>query len=145
MHYTMLLWISEKKYPILECTGSLNSKRDNLSSIYGIFEIKMCNRKCICMFIGNGHLSIDPWIWLELTTLSSTASVLKDGRIWFEVVDFWWSIPHWETRIGHFGARVDKNIKLNKFFDELRLLRSLSKLRLLRLLRFLMPKKPLSM
>ena len=31
-----------------------------------------------------------------------------------EIGDFWWSIPHWETRIGHFGARVDGNIKLSK-------------------------------
>ena len=52
-------------------------------------------------------------------------------------VDFWWSNPHWETRIGHFGARVDENIKLRKFFDKMRLLRSLRALRLLRLLRSL--------
>ena len=37
----------------------------------------------------------------------------------------------------HFGAGVDGNIKINKFFDEIRLLRSLRPLRLLRLLRSL--------
>ena len=56
-----------------------------------------------------------------------------------------------QARIGHFGARLDKNIKLVKFFDKLRLLTSLRPLKFLRilrplrLLRFLMPKKSLSM
>ena len=54
-----------------------------------------------------------------------------------KIVDFWWSIPHWETRIGHFGARVDGNIKLSICFCEMRLSRSLRPLRLLRLLRSL--------
>ena len=34
----------------------------------------------------------------------------------YKIEDFWWSIPHWETRIGHFGARVDGNIKLSICF-----------------------------
>ena len=52
--------------------------------------------------------------------------------------------------IGQFGARIEGNIKLSKFFDEMRLLRSLRPLRLLRLLRslrplrFLMPGKSLN-
>ena len=37
------------------------------------------------MFIGNGHLTIDPWIWLKVTSLSSTASVFKDGKILLEI------------------------------------------------------------
>jgi hypothetical protein len=40
------------------------------------------------MFIGNGHLTIDPWIWLKTTFLSSTASVLKDGRLLLEIPSF---------------------------------------------------------
>ena len=52
-----------------------------------------------------------------------------------KIVGFWWSIPHWETRIGHFGAMVDGNIKLSNFFCEMRLSRSLRPLRLLRSLR----------
>ena len=66
-------------------TGSLDSKRDNVSSIYRVFELKMHNIKCICIFIGNGHLTIDSWIWLKVTSLSSTASVLKNGRISLEI------------------------------------------------------------
>ena len=50
-----------------------------------------------------------------------------------KTVGFWWSIPHWETRIGHFGAVVDGNIKLSTFLDEMRLSRSLRPLRQLRL------------
>ena len=52
--------------------------------------------------------------------------------------------------IGQFGARMEGNIKLSMFFDEMRLLRSLRPLRLLRLLRslrplrFLMPGKSLN-
>ena len=52
--------------------------------------------------------------------------------------------------IGQVGDRIEGNIKLSKFFDEMRLLRSLRPLRLLRLLRslrplrFLMPGKSLN-
>ena len=48
----------------------------------------MCNIECICMFIGNGHLSIDPWIWLKLTSLSSTASVLRECKISLKFQEF---------------------------------------------------------
>ena len=61
--------------------------------------------------------------------------VLKINKI----VGFWWSISHWETRIGIFGAVIDGIIKLSNFFCEMRLLRSLRPLRLLRLLRSLRP------
>ena len=56
-----------------------------------------------------------------------------------KIVGFWWSNPHWETRIGIFGAMIDGNITLSIFFCEMRLLRSLRPLRLLRLLRSLRP------
>ena len=61
--------------------------------------------------------------------------VLKINKI----VGFWWSISHWETKIGLFGAMVDGNIKLSNLFCEMRLSRSLRPLRLLRLLRSLRP------
>ena len=41
------------------------------------------------MFIGNGHLTSDSWNWLEVTLLSSTASVLKDVRISLEIPSFY--------------------------------------------------------
>ena len=45
----------------------------------------------------------------------------------------------YSTLRGHFGARVDGKIKLSKFFDEMRLKRSLRPPRLLKLLRPLRP------
>ena len=54
-----------------------------------------------------------------------------------KIEGFWWSISHWETKIGLFGAMVDGNIKSSNLFCEMRLLRSLRPLRLLRLLRSL--------
>ena len=41
------------------------------------------------MFISNGHLAYDPWIWLKVTSLSSTTSVLKDDRISLEISSFY--------------------------------------------------------
>ena len=49
-----------------------------------------------------------------------------------EKLDFWWSIPQKGTVIDHLGARDDQIIRICKFFDEMRLLRSLRPLRLLR-------------
>ena len=56
-------------------------------------------------------------------------------------LDFWWSIPQKWTSIGNFGARDDPIIRIRKFFDEMRLSRSLRPLRLLRLLRSLRPQR----
>jgi hypothetical protein len=67
----------------------LISKSHNVSGIYRVFVIKKCQIKGIRMFIDNGHLTIiDPWIWLKVTSLSSTASVLNDGRISLEIPSF---------------------------------------------------------
>ena len=52
-----------------------------------------------------------------------------------EKLDFWWSIPQKATSIGHFGARNDQTIRISRFFDEMRLSRSLRLLRPLRSLR----------
>ena len=35
-----------------------------------------------------GHLTYDPWIWLKITSLSSTVSVLNDGRISLDIPSF---------------------------------------------------------
>ena len=39
-------------------------------------------------FMRCGNLTYDPWIWLKMTSLSSTASVLNDGRISLEIPSF---------------------------------------------------------
>ena len=41
------------------------------------------------MFISNGHLTYDLWIWLKVTPLSPTTSVLKGGRISLEISSFY--------------------------------------------------------
>ena len=63
----------------------------------------------------------------------------KDCQRTIKIKGFWWRIPHWDTSTGHFGARMDENIKLCKSKDKMRLWRSLRLLRLLRLLRSLRP------
>ena len=78
-------------------TGCSISKRHNVSSIYRVFEIKMCQIKGICMFIGNGHFTVDPWIQLKVTSLSSKASVLIDGRISLEISSFCSKICFFKT------------------------------------------------
>jgi hypothetical protein len=35
-----------------------------------------------------GHLTYDTWLWLKITSLSSKASVLNDGRISLEISSF---------------------------------------------------------
>ena len=92
-------------------------------------------------------LGLDIWLLSFKSTFKSNSGlmgwppqpprdrVLKINKI----VGFWWSISHWETRIGIYGAMIDGIIKLSNFFCEMRLLRSLRPLRLLRLLRSLRP------
>ena len=56
-----------------------------------------------------------------------------------KIVGFWWSILHYETRIGHFSVMVDEKIYLSNFLSEMRLSRLSRPLRLLTLLRSLKP------
>ena len=46
-------------------------------------------KKCICIFIDNEHLTYDLLIWLKVSSLFSTASVMKDGRISLEIPSFY--------------------------------------------------------
>ena len=64
----------------IHTTGSLVSKRDNVSSIYRVFELKVRKIKDICNFIVNGHLTFDHWIWLQVISLSSKASNRKSAK-----------------------------------------------------------------
>ena len=50
-----------------------------------------------------------------------------------KTMGFLCSIPYWNTSTGHFGARVDVNVKVSKSFNEMRMSRSLRLLMLLRL------------
>ena len=55
-------------------TGCSDAKRDNVSSNYRIFELKITKLKGISMFIGNGHLTSVPWIQFWSHSMASTAS-----------------------------------------------------------------------
>ena len=57
----------------------------------------------------------------------------KEYQISVKKWNFWQSIPQKETGIGFLGVRDDLTIRLSKFFDKIRLSRSLRPLRLLRL------------
>ena len=61
---------------VLLHTGSWVSKHNNVSSIYWVFELKIFKIKGICRFISNGHLTVDHWIWLKVTSELSLAGVL---------------------------------------------------------------------
>jgi hypothetical protein len=43
----------------------------------------------ICTFMRCGHLTYDPWIWLKVISMASTASVLNDDRISLEIPSFY--------------------------------------------------------
>ena len=55
-------------------TGCSDAKRDNVSSNYRIFELKITKLKGISMFIGNGHLTSVLWIQFWSHSMASTAS-----------------------------------------------------------------------
>ena len=102
-----------------------------------------------CGFMRSGHLSVFNLFLKKYHGLASTASD-REGIIYQWKIEFCWSIPQKGAIIGHLGARDDPTIRISKFFDELRLLRSLRPPRSLRLLRplrpmrFLMPGKSVS-
>ena len=55
----------------------------------GLYENKrlLGHQKCtfkskngICIFMRCGHLTYDPWIWLKVTSMASTASIRKNAK-----------------------------------------------------------------
>ena len=107
-------------------------------------------KNCICTFLRCGILTYDPWIWLKVTSMASTASNRKSAKnplySGFLMIHSTLRDQDWS-----FCCQVIGNIILSKFFNEMRLLRplrpprSLRLLRSLRPLRFLMPGKSLNM
>ena len=66
---------------VIKPTGCLNAKPDVLNTYKAIKNALLSHKNGICTFMRCGNLSYDPWIWLKILSLSSTASVLNDGRI----------------------------------------------------------------
>ena len=81
--------------------------------------------------------TFDPWIWLKVTSMASTASNRKSAK---NPKNCGFLMIHSTLRDQDrsFCCQVNSNILLSKCFDDMRLLRPLRPLRLLRLLRSLM-------
>ena len=86
-------------------TGCLNTLCQTSNNLLGIKNTLLSHKNGICTFIRCGILTYDPWIWLKVTSMASTASNRRVPKI-HKIEHFWWSIPHWVTRIGHFVARL---------------------------------------
>ena len=102
-------WLTQKTetvYYLRFFTGWSDSKRDNVTSIYWVFELKINKIKGSCMFIGNGHFTFILWIKFLSHILASTASNRKTAKKSTKIVDFWWSIQHWDTKRSNFGAEL---------------------------------------
>ena len=69
-------------------TGCLNMLCQTSNHLLGIKNTLLSHKNGICTFMRCGNLTYDTWIWLKITSLSSTASVLNDGRISLEIPSF---------------------------------------------------------
>ena len=69
-------------------TGCLISVCMKTNAYQAIKNELLSHKIWICTFMRCGHLTYDTWLWLKITSLSSTASVLNDGRISLEILSF---------------------------------------------------------
>ena len=67
----------KKQYP----TGCLNMLCNTSNHLLGIKNTLLSHKNSICTFMRCGNLTYDTLIWLKVTSMASTASVLNDGRI----------------------------------------------------------------
>ena len=83
----------------IQNSDALVSVQLSESSTYRVFKLDLLQNKCIknallshknkiCTFMRCVNLTYDPWIWLKITSLCSTASVLNDGLISLEIPSF---------------------------------------------------------
>ena len=61
-------------------TGCSNMICQTSNQLLGITNTLLSHKNGICTFMRCGNLTYDIWIWLKITSLSSTALVLNDGR-----------------------------------------------------------------
>ena len=96
-------------------TGCLNMNCQTSTHLFGIKNTLLSHENNICTFMRCGNLTYDTYIWLKITSLSSTASVLNYGRIslelpsfcseicffqnikirWFQPLAYWYQGPKW--------------------------------------------------
>ena len=63
---------------IVNSTGCSNSICAKVNTYQAVKNALLSHKNCICTFMRCGHWTYDTWIWLKMTSLSSTASVLKE-------------------------------------------------------------------
>ena len=80
--------LSQMKCFYHKLTGCLNMNCQTSNHLLGIKNTLLSHKNGICTFMRCGNLTYDTWIWLKITSLSSTASVLNDGRISLEIPSF---------------------------------------------------------
>ena len=71
----------DSTYTIIN-TGCSNSICAKVNTYKAIKNALLGHKNGICTLLRCGHLTYDPWIWLKVTSLSSTASKRK-GVIFF--------------------------------------------------------------
>ena len=69
-------------------TGCSNSICTKTNAYWAIKNTLLSHKHKICTLMRCGILTYDSWIWLKITSLSSTASDLNDGRISLEIPSF---------------------------------------------------------
>ena len=117
------------------CSNSICAKKTHFLAIKNAL---LSHKNGICTFMRCGHLTYDPWIWLKVTSMASTASNRKSAKTpynsGFLIIHATLRDQYWS-----FCCQVNGNIMISKCFHEMRLFRSLRPLRSLRLLRSLRP------
>ena len=61
-------------------TGCLNAKLDVLNTYLAIKSALLSHKLGICKFMRCGNLTFNPWIWLKVTSMASTASNRKSTK-----------------------------------------------------------------
>ena len=92
--------LTRRKMDVEIFTGSSRAKCDKVNQYLGRFWWWWKYFMAIQMFLRLHHLTYDPLIWSEVTCLSSTASVLKDGKISFEILLFFFFLQKNKKNFG---------------------------------------------
>ena len=67
-------------YICIRCTGCSNSICAKKTHFLSMKNALLCHKNGICTFMRCGHLTYDPWIWLKVTSMASTASNRKSAK-----------------------------------------------------------------
>ena len=57
-----------------------HSEMREVKALENHLKLNFKQLKGVCVFIGKGHLTYDPWIWLKVTSMASTASNRKNAK-----------------------------------------------------------------